>query len=257
MIILHEHKKLPHIDAAVFDFDGTLSELRTGWESVMEPLMVECIPGDRDEITARVRAYIDESTGIQTIHQMRWLSDQVAKSGGKALDPWDYKTEYNRRLMVEVGRRRQSIADGRASRGDYLVPGAEEFLAELCAGGTSLYAASGTDDADVKAEAAILGLDRYFAEIAGAPAGSDRCSKEAVLERLMTANRGANLLVVGDGRVEIALGRDAGALTLGICYGKNLNADGLEADKARRLTGAGAHALVYDFTNLKEILTWI
>ena len=107
MKILNEHEKLTTLDAAVFDFDGTLSSLRAGWEKVMEPLMVELIPGDKEEVTALVRKYIDESTGIQTIFQMKWLAEQVTKLGGAALDPWDYKDEYNRRLMERVEQKKQ------------------------------------------------------------------------------------------------------------------------------------------------------
>ncbi|MBO5126955.1 MAG: HAD family hydrolase, partial [Clostridia bacterium] len=73
MEILQNHSPLGTLDAAVFDFDGTLSKLRAGWETVMGPLMCECIPGDTEEVRALVEKYIDESTGIQTIFQMRWL----------------------------------------------------------------------------------------------------------------------------------------------------------------------------------------
>ena len=72
------------LDAAVFDFDGTLSKLRAGWESVMEPLMCEHIPGDAEEVRALVRKYIDESTGIQTIFQMRWLAEEITRRGKTA-----------------------------------------------------------------------------------------------------------------------------------------------------------------------------
>ena len=41
--------------AAVFDFDGTVSTLRCGWEQVMRPLMLECIAGD-GEITPALEA---------------------------------------------------------------------------------------------------------------------------------------------------------------------------------------------------------
>lgn len=70
MEILQPHRKLDRLDAAVFDFDGTLSKLRAGWEGVMEPLMCELIPGDPDEVRALVKKYIDDSTGIQTIFQI-------------------------------------------------------------------------------------------------------------------------------------------------------------------------------------------
>lgn len=257
MKILHEHERLTSLDAAVFDFDGTLSSLRAGWEKVMEPLMVELIPGDKDEVTQLVRKYIDESTGIQTIFQMRWLKEEITKRGGKALDEWEYKDEYNRRLMIEVGRRRQAILSGEEKAEQYLVPGGREFLQALKDLGVTMYAASGTDTVDVKAEAKVLGLDTYFEEIAGAERGTDDCSKEAVLRRLVKP--GKKLLVVGDGKVEIALGREAGALTLGIASMDipGCCSDEMNCDKYRRLENAGAHAIIPHFANVKEILSWI
>ena len=49
------------IRAVLFDFDGTLSTLRSGWESVMRPFMLEMIagePGITDELRAEVDDYI-------------------------------------------------------------------------------------------------------------------------------------------------------------------------------------------------------
>ena len=50
MIILEKHDK-KRITTAVFDFDGTLSTLRCGWEEVMGPLMVEYISGGEPDET--------------------------------------------------------------------------------------------------------------------------------------------------------------------------------------------------------------
>ena len=78
MIVLERHEK-KKINCAVFDFDGTISTLRCGWESVMEPLMLEYIFGEdyTEENVKEVRDYIAASTGIQTILQMKWLAEQV------------------------------------------------------------------------------------------------------------------------------------------------------------------------------------
>ncbi|MBQ4157500.1 MAG: HAD hydrolase-like protein, partial [Clostridia bacterium] len=238
-------------------FDGTISSLRSGWESVMEPLMCEMIPGDRDEVQRLVKNYIDESTGIQTILQMRFLHDEVKRRKGNALDPWEYKREYNKRLMEQVQKRRDAVESGKEDRKKYIVNGAEEFLSALKKRGVKLFAASGTDDKDVKAEAKILGLCGYFDEIAGAPDGSDACAKENILRRLVTPGR--NLLVVGDGKVEIALGREAGALTLGIASWDEAGCTKTEENpvKVRRLRTAGAHAAAADFSNGEELLSWI
>ena len=257
MEILCPHSSYAPLDAAVFDFDGTLSSLRAGWERVMGPLMCELIPGDPEEVEALVSRYIDESTGIQTIHQMRWLAEEIGRRGGRAEDPWVYKDEYNRRLMREVQRRRDAVTGGAEPAGTYLIPGGPAFLAALKESGVTLYAASGTDTEDVRAEAAVLGLDGFFAEIRGAERNTDRCSKEAVLRRLVTP--GSRLLVVGDGKVEIALGREAGALTLGIASQDvpGCTSSVCNIQKYRRLKNAGAHAVAADFTEWREILSWI
>ena len=79
-IIKRLPKKRKQIKAALFDFDGTISTLRYGWESVMEPLMLEMITGGGpadDELVSEVRDYIDQSTGIQTYYQMLWLAETV------------------------------------------------------------------------------------------------------------------------------------------------------------------------------------
>ena len=254
MIILNAHEK-KKIKCAVFDFDGTISTLRCGWESVMEPLMLECIFGDdyTEDNVKEVRDYIAASTGIQTILQMKWLAQRVALEGKVALDPWDYKAEYNRRLMVNVEKR---CADAKASNKDnYIMRGSVEFLEALKAKGIKMYAASGTDEADVKNEAAILGIDVYFDEIAGAKPMSENCSKEATLKDLISRGEGG-ILVVGDGPVEIRLGREAGACTLGIC-GKERELCGIDEVKVKRLTSAGAHALVDCFEDTQEILSWM
>ena len=254
MIVLENHIK-QKITCAVFDFDGTLSTLRCGWETVMEPLMLECIFGDQytEEDLAEVREYIKNSTGIQTILQMKWLAERVKKQGKTPLDPWDYKAEYNRRLMVNVEKNKKDAQGGNADQ--YIMRGAAAFLAALKARGIRLYAASGTDEEDVRKEAEILGLAHYFEEIAGARPHSEDCSKEATLGRLLSQNEGG-LLVVGDGPVEIRLGKAANAVTLGIC-GKEKQLCGVDEVKVQRLTAAGAHALVDCFEKTNEILQWM
>ena len=255
ILISHEKRGMP--ETAVLDFDGTVSKLRSGWESVMAPLMEECIPGDKDEVKRLVADYIDQSTGIQTILQMKWLASKVAERGEKPLDPWEYKDEYNRRLMVEVGRRRQAVISGSEPRSRYTVAGAECFLSALREEKVRIFAASGTDEPDVVAEAEALGLSGYFDGIYGSRRGSELCSKEAVLKTLVKTDE--RLFVAGDGKVEIALGREAGALTLGLCTDDIPGDDSHTVDpaKRRRLAAAGAHALVPDFASTDEILSWM
>ncbi|MDR1630283.1 MAG: HAD family hydrolase [Oscillospiraceae bacterium] len=264
MIILHDHKKTA-LKAAIFDFDGTISTLRYGWESVMAPLMTEYIAGENAAVLPEVRRlvadYIDESTGIQTIHQMKWLNEAVKKYNnvpGAPDDPWFYKEEYNRRLMLEVANRRDDVLSGKVAREQYIIGGASAFLAALKKQGVLLFAASGTDEADVVKESAALGFAEYFESIQGAKPMAEDCSKEAVIRSLIENSgfAGSELLVVGDGKVEIMLGREAGALTLGIASDEERRT-GLNPVKEKRLSAAGAHAIVGDFTDLSGILNWI
>ncbi len=263
MIILHPHEK-KEIKCAIFDFDGTLSTLRCGWEEVMRPLMYECIVGDakltaaeNEKLKAEIYAYVDESTGIQTIGQMKWLVNAVKEYGfnPKASDdPWHYKAEYNRRLMERVAGERDKLVKGEIERETYLIYGSEEFLVALKDRGIKLFAASGTDEEDVIKEATALGLAEYFDEIAGSKPRSEQCSKEEVIRRLLKEN--SEMMVVGDGKVEIRLGRENGALTLGVASDEQVGR-GINPVKQNRLTLAGAHAIVGDFGEIGEILAWM
>ena len=255
MIILENCKKNT-VKTAVFDFDGTISTLRCGWEQVMEPLMADVLYNGNctDAQRAEIKAYISASTGIQTILQMKWICEQLTKMGKEAASPWEYKAEYNRRLMEQVEKRRARALGGRAD--DYLMKGSLAFLTELKRKGVKIYAASGTDDADVKKEAEILGIAHLFDEIAGAKPFSEDCSKEATLKRLIGNGSGEGLLVVGDGPVEIRLGREFGAATVGIA-GRERERCGFDEVKCDRLRKAGAHVLCDCFENAAEIFAFL
>jgi Predicted phosphatases len=263
-ILINIDNNRPKLKAALFDFDGTISTLRHGWENIMEPLMLEMIAGSTEidaMLTEVVKNYIDQSTGIQTIYQMKWLSETVKKYGrnpGASDDPWWYKAEYNRRLMEPVEKRKQSILKGEKAYKDFLMKGSEEFLKALRDRDIDIFVASGTDHPDVNNEAEVLGLSRYFKEIAGAPVGRADCSKEVVLRKLVEDYKlkGPEVVVVGDGKVEIALGREAGALTLGIASDEDMLC-GVNPVKRMRLINAGAHAIVGEFSELDDLLDWL
>ena len=88
----------------------------------MKPLMLEIIYGGTAwdaALEREVDAYIDESTGIQTIYQMQWLAERVHRDGANPdapTDPWWYKDEYNRRLMLTVRQRVETVAADPARR---------------------------------------------------------------------------------------------------------------------------------------------
>ena len=248
------------IRAAVFDFDGTISTLRCGWEKVMRSLMLELLCDGTKETEDRIDAYIDSSTGIQTVYQMKWLKEQVDAIGrGDANhDVWWYKDEYNRRLMEEVSRRKERLKTGVDLPEKYLISGAIDFVKMLGESGISLYLASGTDHDDVLLEAEALGVSEYFSVIKGAPRRAEACSKEAVIKMLLNESglSSDSLLLVGDGKVEIALGAERGCYTLGVASNEETLC-GVNPVKRNRLVNAGADLIIGDFTKRDELINWL
>jgi phosphoglycolate phosphatase-like HAD superfamily hydrolase len=245
----------------LFDFDGTLSVLRQGWEPVMETIMLEAICGGKmpsQELIAEVRNYIDLSTGKLTILQMQWLVDKVRSFGMEKhpLSAAAYKKRYLQALMVSVSVRLEALENGTASAGDYLIQGSQEFIRGLEEKGVELYIASGSDHIDVVRETNALGISNYFqGGIYGALDVSELNGKERVIQRILDDHHlaGDELLVVGDGPVEIIEGRQRGAISLGVASDEVVRS-GWNEHKMERLTRAGADLLVADFAHSSELI---
>src|SRR5262249_27327744 len=84
---------------ALFDFDGTISVIRSGWVEIMVPMMVEILlelkTGEREEdLRAIVEEFVGRLTGKQTMYQMIALAEEIEKRGGTPLDPLQYKQRY-------------------------------------------------------------------------------------------------------------------------------------------------------------------
>jgi len=253
---------------AIFDHDGTLSTLRQGWEKIMEPMMLQAILGERlktipadifQRIEADVRAFIDKTTGIQTLAQMKGMIGLVREYGyipeAQILDEHGYKAIYNRELLKIVNLRVQKIARGELEPGDFEIKGARQFLEKLHAAKVKLYLASGTDEADVKAEAAVMGYAHLFSGIHGAVGDLKIEAKRVVVERIIQGCGigGAELLVVGDGPVELREGGRHSALRLGIASNE-LCRYGLDLTKRTRLIRAGADLVIPDFSQMDRLL---
>ena len=253
--------RLGKIRHALFDFDGTLSVLRQGWETVMIPVMVESIVGDRTaplEIVEEVKEYVDRSTGILTLLQMQWLDEAVRRHGlvKNPLTAAEYKALYLQRLMATVRQRIAQVADGRVDPHDRMVMGAADFLVGLRERGVWLYAASGTDHADVVHEAGVLGLAGYFdGRIYGALDQIEAQSKEKIIQRILDENflSGEELLVVGDGPVELRAAKAVGAVALGLASDEEAR-QGWNELKTQRLLNAGADLMVADFSRANALL---
>jgi len=258
-----------HIRHAVFDNDGTISTLRQGWEQIMAPVMVRAILGDRydtaddglyQKVRRRVLEYIDRSTGVQTLVQMEGLVGMIREFGivppEKMLDRFGYKRIYNDALMQMVSERIARLKNGWLDVVDFTLKGALQFAQALRERGVTLYLASGTDHADVLAEAGALGYaDLFNGGIYGAVGDIDNCSKKMVIDRIMSEHRlhGPELAVFGDGLVELREARKRDGLAIGIASDE-IRRHGLNLDKRTRLVKAGAHVIVPDFSQREDLL---
>jgi phosphoglycolate phosphatase-like HAD superfamily hydrolase len=248
----------------LFDFDGTVSVLRQGWEPVMQAVMLEAICAGNPpttQLVEEVRDYIDVSTGNLTILQMKWLAEKVKSVGmeTRPLTAAEYKKRYLHELMVSVSKRLEVLDTKTAAPQDYLIQGSMEFVRGLAKKGATLYIASGSDHADVVREVSALGIDEYFkGGIYGALDESESNSKERIIQRILDDHHlsGNELLVVGDGPVEIIEGRQRGAITLGVASDEVVHR-GWNEHKVERLSRAKADFLVADFNHASELIDFL
>ncbi len=268
--IINKWPSEPVIRYAIFDNDGTISTLREGWEKIMAPVMVKAILGDKyqnvDEsvlkkVEVRVAQFIDSTTGIQTLMQMKMLLDIIKEFGfvdeDQMLDESGYKEIYNQELLKMVKEREDKLMAGELNIEDLTVKNAIPFLKKLYDSGIKLYLTSGTDIVDVKHEAAVLGHDYLFeGRIYGAVGDINKEAKRIVLDRLLDSigrSEASAIVTFGDGPVEIRETQKRGGMTVGIASNE-LRRYGLNQSKRNRLIKAGADIIVPDFSQADRLL---
>ncbi len=249
----------------LFDFDGTISLLREGWQEIMGPACVEMICGETSptpDIEREVREMIDETTGIQTILQMERLVEMVRSHGlvpaEKMLDARGYKQVYNDRLMVPVRERLARLASGEISPEEVTLQGALDFLRQLSGRNVPMYVFSGTDRDDVRNEAKQVGAAPFFEEIWGALGSFEEYSKEKVIKDIMAEHKlhGKEVLAVGDGPVELRNIKEHGGVAIGVASDE-VRGHGWDLPKRERLLKAGADILVADFQDGAALIEYL
>lgn len=245
----------PDISHVLFDFDGTLSLIRQGWPEVMLPMFMEMLPRQPAEPEPVVQRLLYDDimrlNGKQTIYQMIQFAERVLERGGKPAQPLWYKKEYLRRLDERIRHRIEDLRKGAVAPDDHLVYGARLLLENLRNRGLEMFLASGTDEAYVKEEAALLGLTPFFGRhIYGALDDFKNFSKKMVIERILGENQipGERLLAFGDGYVEIENTKEAGGLAVAVASDEAHNGSGnVDPWKRQRLLGVGADVVIPDF----------
>ena len=259
--------KLPadlSIRYAIFDNDGTVSTLREGWEHIMTPMMIKAVLGDKypeadesvyNKVKAAVTGMISNTTGIQTLKQMKMLLVLIAEFGfvreDQMLDEYGYKEIYNNDLMEMVRKREEKLKNCELVVDDLTIKNAVPFLKRLYEKGIKLYLTSGTDEADVKHESSVLGYDFLFeGRIYGATGDINKEAKKMVLDRILDSigvSEAGSIVTFGDGPVEIRETHKRGGITVGVASNE-LRRYGLNPTKRTRLIKAGADIIAPDFS---------
>jgi phosphoglycolate phosphatase len=248
---------------ALFDFDGTVSLIREGWQGVMIPMLVEFLletpqHESEDELYAVVTEFVERLTGKQTIYQMIRLCEEMRQRGGNPLSPLEYKWMYLNRLGERIQGRVTGLKTGRVAPEEMMVPGAVSMLKALRAQGVACYLASGTDEVYVLDEADALGLTAYFAGIYGALDDYQNYSKKMVIDRILNENglSGSELVTFGDGYVEIEDTKAVGAIAVGVASDE-ANRQGIDEWKRKRLIEAGADLIIPDFRPFERLIAYL
>lgn len=248
----------------LFDFDGTLSVIRSGWVETMVPMMVEILvdlkTGESEaDLTELVREFVGRLTGKDTIYQMIELANHVTQRGGQAEDPLVYKKRYLDLLWTRIRDRVEMLRAGDAAPDQYLVPGARALLESLKERGLKLYLASGTDDKDMKEEARLLDVARYFdGGCHGALDDYKSFSKAILIRRIIDGAeaRGEEFLGFGDGFVEIENVKQVGGVAVGVATDEPA-CQRIDPWKRDRLVKVGADYIVPNFLALDRLNSFL
>ena len=247
---------------ALFDFDGTLSLVRAGWEHVMIPMMVEYLLETRsgeseEELTQIVEGFVGHLTGRQTIFQMMELADQVKKRGGSPKEPLEYKHEYLDKLMVKIEGKREGLRSGEIPPDELILPGGRRLLEALKDRGLTLYLASGTDQIYMREEAELLDVAKYFdGNVFGALDDYKKFSKKILIEKIIRESdfEGEQFVGFGDGFVEIENVKEVGGVAVGVASDEP-ECRQVNPVKRDRLIGVGADWIVPNFAAHDELMT--
>lgn len=262
--IINASAKKGEFKHAIFDFDGTISLVRAGWQDVMNPYFIDVLmdtlhPGSEQSVTRCVKDFVDFNTGKQTIYQCIALADEVKKRGGVPKEPIEYKNTYHSLLLKKISYRLRGLESGELSRRDWVVPGSYELLDGLRKRGIVCYLASGTDEKYVLNEAELIGVTNYFhGGIYGAKDDYKTFSKKMVIDKIIKDNNlsGSELIGFGDGYVEIENIKQAGGFAVGVASDESGKLT-MDEWKFHRLKNAGADIMIPHYLDSQELLKFL
>jgi phosphoglycolate phosphatase len=250
-----------HARVVLFDFDGTLSLIRSGWMNVMVPMMVEILADlktgeSEDQLRVLVEGFVWRLTGKETIYQMMAFAEAVEARGGKALDPLVYKKMYLDLLWQKIEKRVEALRKGQADPEQFMVPGSRALLERLRHRGLKMYLASGTDEIYMKEEAHLLGVAQYFDGGVYGAQDDYSFSKAILIQRILSTAEfeGHEFLGFGDGYVEIEEVKNVGGVAVGVAS-EEPGCTRVDEWKRQRLIGVGADYIVPNYLCGEELFS--
>jgi len=251
--------------AVLFDFDGTLSLIRAGWQDVMIPMLTDILAQHRrngetrEDIHLLIKELVIDMTGKQTIYQMIGLCEEIEKRGGRPKAALEYKHQYLELLWDKIKDRVASLESGEADPEQMLVPGSRQLLEAFHSRGLVMYVASGTDRPYVLREVRALQLEEFFADrVYGAIDDYKKFSKGLLINDILEMHElfGDQLLCFGDGYVEIESTKQAGGTAVGVASTET-NIGELNRWKRERLIAAGADLIVPDLRDYNSLIAYL
>jgi phosphoglycolate phosphatase len=245
----------------LMDWDGTTALSRTGWAHLMLDIYLEHLPLSAEETDAARRALawdeLMQLNGRPSIHQMGRLAEMVRERGGAPASAQEYQATFQQRLSETVQKRLRQVHAGDRAAHTLLIPGVGDFLAALHQRGIRLTLASGTPQPQLREEAELLGIARYFEDRVFGPADTHdtHFSKRAIIAAIMADDRipGESLLAFGDGPVELSETKAVGGLAVAVASDEE-NPGQLDEWKRETLLAAGADAVIADFRDSSALL---
>jgi phosphoglycolate phosphatase len=259
--IVHPEADLSRARVALFDFDGTISLIRSGWMEIMVSMFMAELQKftakeEESQLVSDIEDSIHRLTGKDTIYQMHALTNWVKDLGGSPLEPADYKRLFLDRLLSRVRVRLNLLESTRAVPAQYLVPGVLDFITTLKERGLALYLASGTDDPNLQEEARALDLLPFFGNhIYGARNDGQGFNKAALVLHLLGVEgyKPEELLVFGDGFIEVDVAKKVGGFAVGVATDEP-ECRVINEGKRKHLLRAGADMVIPNFSGATELL---
>ena len=244
----------------LFDFDGTLSLIRSGWMDVMVPMMVEILAdlktGETRRAAPRHRGGLRRPPHRQADHVP---DDRARRPDRDAAARRSIRSTTSRCTWTACTRRSHDRLEelrGGGSPEKYLVPGSRALLESLKERGLKLYLASGTDQEYMRDEAHLLDVDRYFdGGVYGALDDYKSFSKKILIQRMIASAecRGEEFLGFGDGYVEIENVKEVGGIAVGVATDEP-ECQVVDEWKRTRLAGVGADFIIPNFLCREQLL---